>query len=43
VSSALHRLPIALRADSLSDGVFDLYFCHQRFGRIDLNTLLLNA
>ncbi|STQ89008.1 Integrase core domain [Iodobacter fluviatilis] len=42
VSSALHRLPIALRADSLNDGVFDLYFCHQHFGRIDLNTLQLN-
>lgn len=37
VSNSLHRLPIALRADPGVDGLFDLYFCHQRFGQIDLN------
>lgn len=39
VSNALHRLPIALRPDPLLDGVFDLYFCHQCFDRIDLNQI----
>lgn len=35
-SSALHRLPIALRADPHSDGVFHAYFCHQPFMTLDL-------
>lgn len=37
VSRALWKLPVALRADPSRDGRFDLYFCHQRFGTIDLN------
>lgn len=36
VSNALHKLQVAARPDPLQDGVFDLYFAHQRFGRIDL-------
>jgi transposase InsO family protein len=36
VSNALQHLPIALRPDDHHDGVYDLYFCHQRFGQIDL-------
>jgi len=36
VSTALHRLPIAFRADQATDGTFDVYFCNQRFMRIDL-------
>ncbi len=39
LSSALHRLPVALRPDDLHDGCFDLYFCHQRFMRLDMNAL----
>lgn len=35
-SGALHRLPIGIRASSDHDGVHDVYFCHQRFMRIDL-------
>ncbi len=38
-SSALHRLPIALRPDPDRDGFFDAYFCHQRFMRLDINNL----
>jgi transposase InsO family protein len=37
VSRALCRLPIALRPDPKRHGHFELYFCHQRFGAIDLN------
>lgn len=37
VSNALHRLPIAFRADPCNDGAFDVYFCHHRFMRLDLN------
>ena len=36
VSSSLLKLPIAARPDPLHDGCFDLFFCHHRFGRIDL-------
>jgi transposase InsO family protein len=39
VSSALTKLPVALRADPEHDGCFDVYFCHQRFMRLDLNAL----
>lgn len=35
VSSALHRLPVAIRPDPHIDGRYDLYFCAQRFGEID--------
>lgn len=37
VSNALHRLPIALRADPNHDGYFDVFFCHQRFMRLDMS------
>jgi transposase InsO family protein len=37
VSNALHRLPIAFRADPATDGAFDVYFCHHRFMRIEMN------
>ena len=36
-ANALHRLPIAFRADPCNDGAFDVYFCHHRFMRLDLN------
>lgn len=36
VSSALFRLPIALRPDPAHDGCFDMFFCHHRFMRVDL-------
>ena len=35
-SSALQRLPIALRADRDQDGLFHAYFCHQPFMTLDL-------
>lgn len=41
VSSALLKLPIAFRADAEHDGHYDVFFCHHRFMRLDLN--LLNA
>lgn len=37
LSTALHRLPVALRPDPERDGCFDVYFCHQRFMRLDMN------
>lgn len=43
VSSALHRLPVALRPDPRNDGRYDLYFCAQRFGRIDLREIDAHA
>jgi transposase InsO family protein len=33
---ALHRQPVAFRPRATQDGVFDVYFCHQRFTHIDL-------
>jgi len=36
VSNALTGLPIAVRPHPGQDGVLDLYFCHQRFMRMDL-------
>lgn len=39
LSTALHRLPVALRPDPDRDGCFDVYFCHQRFMRLDMNQL----
>jgi transposase InsO family protein len=38
VSNALHRLPVAFRADPLADGCFDVFFCHHRFMRLDMKT-----
>lgn len=37
VSSALLKLPIAFRADPQQDGQYDVFFCHHRFMRLDLN------
>ena len=37
VSSALLKLPIAFRADTEDDGCYDVFFCHHRFMRLDLN------
>lgn len=37
ISRALCGLPVALRPDPNLDGRFDLYFCHQKFGVIDLS------
>jgi transposase InsO family protein len=37
ISRAVCGLPIAVRSDPDADGRFQLYFCHQRFGTIDLN------
>ena len=39
MSEALYRLPVALRPVAGSDGCFDVYFCHQRFMRLDMNAL----
>jgi transposase InsO family protein len=36
VSSALRGHPIAARAVAQTDGLYDLYYCHQRFAQIDL-------
>lgn len=37
VSNSLLKLPIAFRADPGKDGVFDVFFCHHRFMRLDMN------
>ena len=39
MSTALYRLPVALRPVAGLDGCFDVYFCHQRFLRLDMNAL----
>jgi transposase InsO family protein len=36
ISSALHRLPVAFRADPHDDQCFDIMFCHHRVTRVDL-------
>lgn len=36
VSNALKELPVAFRPTAI-DGCYDIYFCHQRIDRIDLN------
>lgn len=43
LSSALHRLPVAIRANAQHDGLYDVYFCHQRFAEIDLRTASLDT
>lgn len=40
VSTALHRLPIAFRADPRADGFYDAFFCHHHFMRLDMKTLI---
>jgi transposase InsO family protein len=42
VSSALLKLPIAFKPDANHDGTFDVFFCHHRFMRVDLNALNAN-
>jgi transposase InsO family protein len=37
ISRALSGLPIAVRPDPNAANSFELYFCHQRFGRIDVS------
>jgi transposase InsO family protein len=39
VSTALHRLPIAFRADPRADGFYDAFFCHHHFMRLDMKAL----
>lgn len=39
LSSALHRLPVDFRPCLHSDGVYDVYFCHQKFKQVDLRSL----
>lgn len=36
VSQALKGLPVAFRARHDQDGAYDLFFCHQRIGHLDL-------
>jgi transposase InsO family protein len=43
LSSALHRLPVGIRPDSGRDGCFEVYFCHQRFMRLDMNQPMENT
>lgn len=38
VSNALRGLPIAFRPSPAEDGLFDIYFCHQKFAQHDLRT-----
>ena len=37
LSNALHQLPVGIRPDPRQDGCFEVYFCHQRFMRLDMN------
>jgi transposase InsO family protein len=37
-SSALHRLPIAMRPDPDHDGCFDAFFCHHKLMRLNMNS-----
>ncbi len=37
IGNAFFRQPVALRPSSL-DGLFDVFFCHQKIAQIDLNT-----
>lgn len=43
VSSALLKLPVAFRADRSNDGCYDVFFCHHRFMRLDLNALSVTS
>ncbi|TNC94368.1 MAG: transposase [Rhodocyclaceae bacterium] len=43
VSNALKGLPIALRPRPTEDGLFDLFFCHHRFGSINLHEAKASA
>lgn len=39
VSNALLKLPVAFRAASQHEDCYDVFFCHHRFMRVDLNAL----
>jgi transposase InsO family protein len=39
VSSALHKLPIAIRSDTKHDGHYEIYFCHPRLMHLDMTTI----
>lgn len=39
VSNALQGLPIAFRARHEQDGIYDMYFCHHKFGKLDFNQM----
>jgi len=43
VSSSLQGLPIGIRPSGELDGVYDVYFCHQRFARFDLREPLVDT
>ncbi|MFG6469347.1 IS481 family transposase [Roseateles sp. BYS87W] len=43
VSSALQGQPIGIRPSAECDGVYDVYFCHQRFTQFDLREPLLDT
>lgn len=43
VSNALHGLPIGVRPSSECDGVHEVYFCHQKFARIDLREPVMDT
>lgn len=38
-SAALHGEIVALRADGKTDGAYDVFYCHQRVDRFDLNQI----
>lgn len=40
VSTALHRLPIAFRADPQAEGFYDAFFCHHHFMRLNMKILI---
>lgn len=39
VGSALHGLPVALRPNTATDGLHEIYFCHQKILTVNLNEL----
>jgi len=39
VSNALQGLPIAFRERHEQDGIYDMYFCHHKFGKLDFNQM----
>lgn len=39
VGSALHGMPVALRPNTATDGLHEIYFCHQKILTVNLNEL----
>ena len=39
VGSALHGLPVALRPNTATDGLHEIYFCHQKILTVNLNDI----